>query len=216
MEELTRLIGRFATPTVVGGDEAPLGSTSNRARMLALAEMRWRTNLPGKGGRVAVATNGMLRKTAKSWYGLPVDITVSRSNWHRVMIPGISLPHLGLVNLVARCGLPLDKRLAITWRHELGHLQTLPLPLAHLLLILWPRRGRRKGSRWQRVLVGLVAQQAAWELAAESYVRFHARRSRSQTTGRKSLYAALWSVIGLLGATGTVFLISREKSRDGD
>ena len=98
-----------------------------------------------------------LHRRPKTWFGLPVDITVASNHCHRVVVLGLTLPHPGLVNLFARWGLPLDERLALTWRHEFGHLQTIPVPLAHLLLILWPRRGWRGGSCWLRVLVGFVA-----------------------------------------------------------
>jgi len=33
MQELTRVIGRFATPTIVIGDEVLLGFAANRARI---------------------------------------------------------------------------------------------------------------------------------------------------------------------------------------
>ena len=165
---------------------------------------------------MAAETNGVLRKTVQTWYGLPVDIAVSRSNWHRVMLPGIALPHLGLVNLLTRRSLPLDKRLALIWRHEFGHLQTLPLPVVHLLLVLWPRRVRRKGSRWQRVLVGLVAHHAVWEIAAEGYVAFHSWREQNHpySMAGRDVYAGWWCVIGLLATAGTAFLIGREGSCD--
>jgi len=156
----------------------------------------------------------MLRQKARAWYGVPVDITVSSDHWHRVVVPGLALPHPGLVNLFARWGLPADERLALTYRHELGHLQTLPVPLVHLLLILWTRRGRRGGSRWLRALVGLLAHQAVWELAAESYVVTTTRygRSRSRSTVGRTIYALLWSGMAFLAAAGTAFLIHRPAS----
>ena len=157
---------------------------------------------------------GMLHQTTRTWYGVPVDITVSGDHWHRVVVPGLALPHPGLVNLFARWGLPVDERLALTCRHEFGHLQTLPVPLAHLLLILWPRRGRRGGSRWLCALIGLVAHQAVWELAAESYVvtttKYDRRRSHSGT-GR-AIYVILWSGIAFLAVAGTAFLMHRQAS----
>jgi hypothetical protein len=156
----------------------------------------------------------MLHQTTRTWYGVPVDITVSSDHWHRVVVPGLTLPHPGLVNLFARWGLPADERLVLTYRHELGHLQTLPVPLAHLFLILWPRRGRRGGSRWLRALVGFVAHQAVWELAAESYVVTTARydRRRSRSTAGRAIYAILWSGMAFLVAAGTAFLMLREAS----
>ncbi len=36
MEELTQVIGRFATPSIVIGDEVLLGFAANRARIQAL------------------------------------------------------------------------------------------------------------------------------------------------------------------------------------
>ena len=38
MEELTQVIGRFATPTIVVGDEELLGFAANLARIQALVE----------------------------------------------------------------------------------------------------------------------------------------------------------------------------------
>ncbi len=161
---------------------------------------------------MAEKTTRMLHQTSRTWYGVPVDITVSSDHWHRVVVPGLALPHPGLVNLFARWGLPVDERLALTCRHEFGHLQTLPVPLAHLLLILWPRRGRRGGSRWLRALIRLVAHQAVWELAAESYVVANARhnRSRSRSRAGRAIYAILWSGVAFLAAVGTAFLMLRE------
>ena len=154
----------------------------------------------------------MLHQTTRTWYGVPVDITVSSDHWHRVVVPGLALPHPGLVNLFARWGLPADERLALTYRHELGHLQTLPVPLAHLFLILWPGRGRRGGSRWLRALVGLVAHQAVWELAAESYIVVSSRHDRSRSRSRtgRAIYVILWSGMAFLAAAGTAFLMLRE------
>ncbi len=119
------------------------------------------------------------------------------------------------INLFVRWGLPADERLALTYRHELGHLQTLPVPLVHLFLILWPRRGRRGGSCWLRAVVGLVAHQAVWELAAESYivvVSSRHDRSRSRSRTGRAIYVILWSGMAFLAAAGTAFLMLRRAS----
>jgi len=157
-------------------------------------------------------TNSTLRWTARTWYGLPADITVSSNHWHRVLLPGLALPHPGLVNLFARWGLPVDERLALTSRHEFGHLQTLPVPLVHLLLVLWPRPGRRAGSQWLRVLVGFVAHQAIWELAAESYVVAYMEHNRdcSRSRAGRAIPVILWSGMTFLATAGTFFLMKKE------
>ncbi len=155
----------------------------------------------------------VLHRRPRTWYGLPVDITVAGNHWHRVVVLGLPLPHLGLVNFFARQGLPVDERLALTWRHEFGHLQMLPVMLAHLLLILWPR-GRQNKSRWVRLPVGFIAHQALWEIAAESYVVAGSGpenfRSRSRTSW--VIYIALWVVMTFLAVAGTMFMWGKKQS----
>lgn len=155
-----------------------------------------------------------LYRGPKTWFGLPVDITVASNHCHRVVVLGLAMPHPGLVNLFARWGLPVDERLALTWRHEFGHLQTIPVPLAHLMLILWPRRGRRGGSRWLRVLVGFVAHQALWEVAAESYVVASAGPDRFRSRSRVGwvIYALLWAGMAFLAVASTMFLLRKRPS----
>ncbi len=153
------------------------------------------------------ADSATLHRTTRSWYGVPVDITVSSSNIHRVIVGGVPLPHLGVVNFFSRWGLPLEERLELTCRHELGHVQTLPVPLLHLLFLLWPRQGRRRGGRWLRLLAALVAHQAVWELAAEGYVIATAPPEHwsPRTPAARLLYAGFWGGMTLLAAISTVF-----------
>ena len=156
--------------------------------------------------------DGRLHGQEKTWYGLPVEITVTEGNLHRVAMPGLTLPHPGVVNLIARWGLPSETRLALTYRHEMGHLQTLPVPVLHLLALLWPRRGQPRGSRWLRGLIGLLAHQAVWELAAESYVVATDRRAcrAPRRPLARGLYAAFWAGMAALSVLGTLFLLGRK------
>jgi hypothetical protein len=150
-----------------------------------------------------------------TWYGLPVEIAVSSDNLHRVAVPGLAVPHPGLVNLIVRQGLPGDVRLELTARHELGHLQTLPVPLLHLALLLWPRRGPPSGSRVVRWLVALLTHQAVWEVAAEAYVVATDRRAiqAPRPMWARTLYAGFWSGMSALAAAGTLFLLRRRNER---
>jgi hypothetical protein len=154
----------------------------------------------------------VLRCSNKTWYGLPVDITVSSSNLHRVSVLGLAFPHPGLVNMVSRLGLPIETRLALTAQHELGHLQTLPIPLVHLLILLWPRKGRPVGPRWRRFLVFLLTQQAVWEIAAESYVAVtdHQNIQSKRYKLARYLYAGFWGGMTILAFLGTRFLLQRD------
>ena len=147
-----------------------------------------------------------------TWYNLPVEITVSSANVHRVAVPGLVIPHPGLVNLIVRQGLPNDVRLELTARHELGHLQTLPVPLLHLALLLWPRRGRPAGSWLVRSLVALLTHQAAWEVAAEGYVVVTDRRALHAPRPKwaRLLYALFWGGMSALAESTTLFLLRRQ------
>ncbi|GAB4528500.1 MAG: hypothetical protein Fur0018_14630 [Anaerolineales bacterium] len=154
-----------------------------------------------------------LRCTARTWYGLPVEITVSSDHFHRVAVPGLAIPHPGLVNAIVRRGLPTDIRLELTTRHELGHLQTLPVPLLHLLFMLWPRRGRASHSLWLRLLLGLLAHQAAWEMAAESYLVLKDARSihAPRRVQNRVLYVFFWCCMALVALWSTSLISKREE-----
>lgn len=144
----------------------------------------------------------------RTWYGLPVRVLVSSSNLHRVWANGVVLPHFGLVNLFARQGLPTRVRLELTARHELGHLQTLPVPLLHLLA-LFLARPTKKGSPWARWLLIGIAHQAVWEIAAESYVLATDSRARAypRPSWARWVYRLFWALMALLAVLPTYWLV---------
>ncbi len=147
-----------------------------------------------------------------TWYHLPAEIQVTENHIHHVRLPGVFLPHPGLVNWIVRRGLSVQTRLELTALHEFGHLQTLPVPLLHVLLMIWPRRGRSPYSSRLRLLVGLLSHQLAWEVAAESYVVAHDPRTYRAPRPRrdKALYALFWSSMALLSLLSTWFVLKRE------
>ncbi len=158
--------------------------------------------------------NDVLEARTRTWYGLPVDISVSSDNWHRVKVSKFPLPHPGLVNFLTRWEMPVKERLRLTYRHELGHLQMLPVPLLHLLFILWPRPGKRPGPGWSQWLIGFLTHQAVWEIAAETYVAASAPRAYSvpRTLFGRWLYASFWGGMIVLSIVGTGFMRKRTPS----
>lgn len=107
----------------------------------------------------------------RSWYGLTGTIQVEQELWHLVKVAGIALPHPPLINLVLRQGQTRRNRLHLSFLHEFGHLQTLPLALLHLLwLIVGSRQRSRSGSWPARLLALVLAHQALWEATSEGYV----------------------------------------------
>ncbi len=107
-----------------------------------------------------------------AWYGLPGEIVIEHDYWHLVRVGAVSLPHPPLVNLFIRRGLPVEERRRLSYWHEFGHLQTLPLALLHGLWLAWPGsvRVRSWRERLTRLAALLLAHEALWELLSESYV----------------------------------------------
>lgn len=151
----------------------------------------------------------------RSWYGLTGEIEVENELWHLVKIGDVALHHPPIVNLILRRGLPREDRLRLSYLHEFGHFQTLPIALMHTLLILWAgRRQRRSLFGWLRWLMVLAtAHEAIWELASETYVVVRDGVGYRETYRRtpNRLVPVFWVVMGSLGIGLTLWL-----SNDGD
>lgn len=93
--------------------------------------------------------------------------------WHLVQVGGVALHHPPVVNLALRQGQPREERLYLSFLHEFGHLQTLPVAVIHALWLLVNGRWHRCG--FGGMLAAVVAHQAMWEIASESYVLVKAK-----------------------------------------
>jgi hypothetical protein len=171
------------------------------------ANTGWRaTTFRGGQGSAAVSRPGP--EEVRAWYGLPGEIVIEGDHWHLVKLGPVPLPHPPLVNLLIRRGLPRRARLALSFWHELGHIQTLPLAVGHALW-LWRRMARGPtglATRAVRVAASLVAQEAAWELAAETYAMARTGRAYWRLyRSRSGVWLAGFScvMVGLV-ALGTV------------
>ncbi|MFU8771504.1 MAG: hypothetical protein ACNA8H_03680 [Anaerolineales bacterium] len=139
----------------------------------------------------------------RSWYGLNGEIEVENELWHLVKIGNIKLNHPPLVNLILRHGLARSDRLRLSYLHEFGHFQTLPLTLAHILFIAWSSRTQRHSFRgWLAWLAGLlIAHEAVWELLSESYVVVQDRAvyHKVYLQTPNSLLPIFWTSVSVLG-----------------
>ncbi len=137
----------------------------------------------------------------RSWYGLPGEIVIEHDFWHLVKVGSVSLPHPPLVNLFIRRGLPRRERRRLSYWHEFGHLQTLPLAFLHLFWLLRPGapRPRSGKERLARLAALLLAHEAMWELASESYVVWKAGPSYRQVYRRHPNPWLRWFWIGMAG-----------------
>ena len=151
-------------------------------------------------------------RRVRAWYGLPGEIVIESDYWHLVKVGPLPLPHPPVVNFFIRRGLSPRDRLYLSYLHELGHLQTLPVAL---LYALWLWRGRRGGPRasswWRRLArlaLGVAAHEAAWELAAEAYVVAKTGRTyrRLYRERPNPLLALFWGGMAALVLAGTASL----------
>src|SRR3990172_7804890 len=123
-------------------------------------------------GQFAQPTNEM---KVRSWYGISGEIEVENELWHLVRVGSVALNHPPLINLLLRRRLPRDERLRLSYLHEFGHFQTLPLALSHALWVFWAAYGQRRSLLgWFAWLTGfVVAHEAVWEFLSEGYVLIH-------------------------------------------
>lgn len=107
----------------------------------------------------------------RSWYDLEAEIDVEGQMWHRVRVDGVPLNHPPVVNLFLRQGLPLLDHPRLSFLHEFGHFQTMPLAIVHSVVSYQasskPMSFLRKIIWW---LAFTVTHQVFWETASEGYV----------------------------------------------
>ncbi len=139
----------------------------------------------------------------RAWYGLTGEIEVENELWHLVSIGGLRLPHPPLVNLVLRRGLSPEDRRRLSFLHEFGHFQTLPLALVHALWVLSAGRGQRRSlPGWLAWLAAAgLAHEAVWEILSEGYVFVHEGSTYLDVYRRRpnGLVPLFWVVMGVLG-----------------
>ena len=149
----------------------------------------------------------------RAWYGLTGEIEVESELWHLVRIGGVPLPHPPVINLLLRRGLPRGDRLRLSYLHEFGHFQTLPIAVAHVLLLLAARQARGRASLPPLELAALaVAHEAVWELTSEAYVVSHDGAAYRETYRRNPnpLVPAFWAAMGGLGLGLSLWLLRRK------
>ena len=153
-------------------------------------------------------------RSVRSWYGLRAEIEVENELWHLVRVGRVALPHPPVVNLILRRGLPPEDRLRLSFLHEFGHLQTLPVALAHAALLLLAGQWRGRGMRSTLSALGaaVVAHETVWELASETYAVASAGpdyrrvyRAHPNRVGQ----AIFWGGMTALAALATLNLLRR-------
>jgi hypothetical protein len=138
----------------------------------------------------------------RSWYSLEAEIDVEEEVWHRVRVDGVPLNHPPLVNLVLRQGLSSTERHRLSFLHEFGHFQTLPLAIVHSLVLY--RASPKPVSFLRKIIWWLtfaVTHQVFWEIASEGYVVALEREDYMRAYRQKPnlLMPIFWGVMGGVG-----------------
>jgi len=102
----------------------------------------------------------------RTWYGAPAEVRTEPNGLCEAGLWGVIVPHPSVVNGFIRHGLPTDARQRLSYWHELGHLQA--LPVVALVALLTSRAFLHRGWRY-RVLV-ILSLNGLWEWLAEAYV----------------------------------------------
>ena len=152
----------------------------------------------------------------RSWYGLDGEIVVENELWHLVRVGKVTLNHPPVVNTFIRAGLPRSERLRLSYLHEYGHFQTLPLALLHAAVLLGRGLGKRRSpGSWIGWLVALlVAHEAVWELASESYVAISEGPTyrRTYRSNPNPFLPVFWISMAAL-SSGLTWLLARGRGK---
>lgn len=125
------------------------------------------------------------RVRVRTWYGAEGEVELHGPFWHLVGLWGLDLPHPPLVNLLVRRGLPLAVKRELSFKHEAGHLQTLPVALL-MTGILLVRAWRSDSVTWRNLPLLWAGHHAMWEMLAEGYVMWTDRdRYKRQYGGKR-------------------------------
>lgn len=180
---------------------------------LAAAEKAWRAqaNRFGILAEGSQTVEGRLQyphtRQYRTWYRMTATVSLRSERMHKTGFGIFVVSHPAAVNLLLRKGLPEAEGIALSLRHEFGHLQTLPLVLVYAGALAAMSADL---TLWIRILVVLISSQAAWEMMAEFFTwageaEFY--RSCYAEAGRLPRII-FWLLASLVTAGGTLLLVA--------
>ncbi len=104
----------------------------------------------------------------RTWFGVEATIGIGSGLIHEAGVGGFVIPHPAVVNWLLRQGLPDNARYTLSFTHEFGHLQSVPLALLYTGVLLAVTFTTAHANLLDIVLV-LVSTHAAWEIASEIF-----------------------------------------------
>ncbi|MBC8414710.1 hypothetical protein H8E50_13730 [bacterium] len=133
------------------------------------------------------------------WFGMNATMTIGPGFIHKAGFGLISLPHPPVINWLLRQGLNEDDRDILSFTHEFGHLQTMPLALFYTVVMLALASITRHTDGIEIALV-LISTHAAWEIMAEIFtissdIHFYRKCYEEITVIPRVIF---WTVTGVL------------------
>ena len=115
----------------------------------------------------------MRKKEAKTvqrrmWFGMNATVTIGPGFIHNAGFSKILLPHPPVINWLLRQRLTDEAWHTLSFTHEFGHLQTVPLAVLYtgVMLALASVTGH---TGFLEIVLVLISTHAAWEIVAEIY-----------------------------------------------
>ena len=145
----------------------------------------------------------------RTWYGINATVTLASKFIHKTGFGNILIPHPAAVNWLLRRGLKLKNGVSLCIQHEVGHLQTVPLALLYVGILLSMSIGESRIS-WFKMLFLVVSAQAVWEIMSEFFTMFSDIESyRACYAGVTKLPRIIFWLTSVLAAlTGALILLS--------
>lgn len=141
------------------------------------------------------------------WYGLNAAVSIGPGFLHTAGFGTFMLPHPPVINWLLRQHLTSHDSDSLSFTHEFGHLQTLPLAAlytgAMLLIALFARRNLIE------IIIILTSTHAAWEMMAEIFTivsdaAHYKKCYRGVTVVPRAIF---WTVTGSLAVAGWVVVL---------
>lgn len=111
-------------------------------------------------------TEGSKTVRERMWFGINATVTIGPRFIHKAGFGKISLSHPPVINWLLRQGLSEGARYTLSFTHEFGHLQAMPLAVLYtgVMLALAFVTGH---TNLIEIILVLVSTHAAWEIMAE-------------------------------------------------
>ncbi|MEN8263916.1 MAG: hypothetical protein ABFR82_10660 [Nitrospirota bacterium] len=150
----------------------------------------------------------MRKKEAKTvqrrmWFGMNATVIIGPGFIHKAGFSKILLPHPPVINWLLRQRLTDEARYPLSFTHEFGHLQTVPLAVLYTGVMLALASVTGHTGLLEIVLV-LISTHAAWEITAEIYtiasnVHLYRKYYEKITLIPRAIF---WIITGAFAVTG--------------